>query len=67
MIALIEDESMSQKNKLLCFSKAGAANAILATRTNVHLEWLSNLGVITRLDTPEGPRCYKPVALAARA
>jgi hypothetical protein len=32
-----------------------------------HLELLSDLGVITRLDTPEGPRYHKPVALAAGA
>ena len=30
-----------------------------------HLELLSDLGVITRLDTPEGPRYHKPVAMAA--
>ncbi len=34
---------------------------------NAHLELLSDLGVITRLDTPEGPRYHKPVALAAGA
>ena len=34
---------------------------------NAHLELLSDLGVITRLDTPEGPRYHKPVAMAAGA
>ena len=34
---------------------------------NAHLELLSDLGVIRRLDTPEGPRYHKPVAMAAGA
>jgi len=32
---------------------------------NAHLELLADLGVITRLDTPEGTRYHKPVAMAA--
>ncbi len=32
---------------------------------NAHLELLSDLGVITRLDADEGPRYHRPVALAA--
>jgi hypothetical protein len=34
---------------------------------NAHLELLSDLGVITHLDAPEGPRYHKPVAMAAGA
>lgn len=45
----------------LCFKSRGCYRESIAT----HLDLLADLGVIVRLETPEGSRFHRPVLLAA--